>query len=152
MTRMDRWWISAVFGGGLTVGGGLLVAWHLRSWRGHQSDTALDERERSFHAAQFRRRVQASGLLAVIGLLVILGDLDGFWRPRPALWAAHWGLVMLLTMWLMLLGLADLLASRVHGQAALGRVLRKQRELERELDDMRRQHARQTNGHRSEQS
>ena len=143
---MGGWWISAAVGGGLALAGGLLIAWHLRCWRGHQADEALDDRERAYHAAQFRRRVQASGMLVLIGLLVVLGDVDAFWRRRPALWAAHWGVVMLLTLWLMVLGFADLLASRVHGQAALGRVLGKQRELEQALAELRQKHARQGNG------
>jgi hypothetical protein len=46
---------------------GLLVDWHRRAWQAAQSDESLNERDRRFARSQYRRRMQASGLIGVIG-------------------------------------------------------------------------------------
>jgi peptidoglycan/LPS O-acetylase OafA/YrhL len=46
---------------------GLLVDSHRRSWHAAQSDESLNERDRRFARSQYRRRMQASSLIGVIG-------------------------------------------------------------------------------------
>jgi hypothetical protein len=112
-----------------------LSASHLRAWR-HASHGGLGEQEQSFHARRFRRRVQASVMLGVIGLL-LLGDLwltDGW----PAL--LYWLGVLLLLVWLLLLAASDWLASRVHFRGQIIRLQNERAVLQAELDQLRARH------------
>jgi hypothetical protein len=84
-----------------------LLAWHWNVWR--QADHGgLPEREQEFHRRQFRRRIQASGMLGVIGLL-IMGSL---WIEETIAQALFWLGVLFALLWVVLLALADWWASR----------------------------------------
>jgi hypothetical protein len=49
---------------------GILLDSHRRSWRAAEQDTALSERERRYFLAQYRRRMQASGIIGLIGAAI----------------------------------------------------------------------------------
>ncbi len=86
-----------------------LLGWHLRSWR--QTDTgALTDRDYHFHRRQFFRRLLASGLLGIVGLLMF-GDT---WIVAPIVKLAYWTGIASLVLVTMLLAAIDLLASRLH--------------------------------------
>ncbi|QDU29851.1 hypothetical protein ETAA8_49670 [Anatilimnocola aggregata] len=116
-----------------------LVVSHLRAWRSADHG-GLGEREREFHARRFRRRVQASVMVGVIGLL-LLGDL---WLRTgwPAL--LYWSGVLLLLLWLLLLAASDWLASRVHFHQQLSRLQGERALLQADLDRLRDRHRRST--------
>jgi hypothetical protein len=54
---------------------GVLLDMHRRSWRNSEQDNSLDERDRRFARAQYRRRTQASGIIGALGVAIGLGPL-----------------------------------------------------------------------------
>lgn len=126
---------ALVFGACLVIGGSCALVWHVRSWRRQQQDSETTDAERQYYRRQFGRRVQATGLIILIGILLPVGDLP-MWKDYPGSWAFFWMAVLVLTVWLMVLGCRDLLSTRVHSRHTHERLrlLReKQRELEQEV-------------------
>jgi hypothetical protein len=134
-------WPALVFGALLVLAAGAMLASHVRTWRRRRNDPELEEGERQHYERQFRRRMQASGIVAIIGVMLPLGDPSEQalipWRAHPAWLSVYWIIVLGLAMWVMLLAAGDLLATRVHSQVALSRLRQKQRELEREAARLR---------------
>ncbi|WP_425614822.1 hypothetical protein NA78x_004701 [Anatilimnocola sp. NA78] len=117
----------------------VLVIGHLRAWRAADHG-GLGEQEREFHSRRFRRRVQASAMLGVIGLLLV-GDL---WLRTgwPAL--LYWSGVLLLLGWLLLLAVSDWLASRVHFRQQINRLQGERALIQADLDRLRNHHRSRT--------
>jgi predicted TIM-barrel fold metal-dependent hydrolase len=61
---------------------GALLDMHRRSWRRAQADDTLTPPERRFALSQYRRRMQASGIIGVLGVAVGCEPLI----PHEALW------------------------------------------------------------------
>ncbi|MBI2480699.1 MAG: hypothetical protein HYV60_19350 [Planctomycetia bacterium] len=102
-------WTHLVFAAFL-VGASLLLLWvHQRAWSIHQlaglDDTALDFRRR-----QYRRRMQASAMIGIVGFLVFisLGIIDALMT------AVLWLVVLSLVVWMLLLAFADMVSSFFH--------------------------------------
>jgi hypothetical protein len=86
-----------------------LLAWHWNSWR--QSDHGgLPEREQLFYRRQFRRRVLASGMLGVIGLLMTAS----LWIQETSAQLTFWLGILFALLWVILLAITDWWASRTH--------------------------------------
>lgn len=120
--------------------GGVLIYWHCCVWQEHRADPALDDRERRHFRTQFRRRLQTSGLLIVLGIMIPVGDIFIPWQLFPRMFSLYWIVVLLLAFWVIALAAFDWLATRMHSRltsAALASVLRKQRELEDEIERLR---------------
>jgi hypothetical protein len=49
---------------------GFMLDWHRRSWRAAEQKAALPDHERRFLRAQFRRRMQASGIIGLLGAAI----------------------------------------------------------------------------------
>lgn len=133
--------ISISVGVVLVALGVWLLRWHVRTWRGQREDDTLSERERRHYRGQFRRRMQISGMLVLIGVLIPVGDLLIPWQKFPRVFALYWGVVLLILAWIMLLAALDWLSSRMNARAAraaLFSLQRKQRELEEEAARLRR--------------
>ena len=117
----------------------ILVISHLRAWR-VVDHGGLAESEREFQARRFRRRLQTSAMLGVIGLL-LLGELwleKIFQSELPRL--LYWSGVGLLLLWLLLLAASDWLASRQHYRGQLDRLQIDRDALRGELERLRREH------------
>lgn len=111
-----------------------LMSWHVRGWRRQQSDPTLEEHDRDYYRRRYRRRMQIATILAVLGVLIGLGDaLLPFQKRHPIPTSLYWIGVLLLTGWLMLLGFADMWSTAAYSRAALARVRLKRRELERQV-------------------
>jgi len=119
---------------------------HVRSWKLQKHDSGLSDDDREFFYKRFRRRMQNSGMIAAIGILLAVGDMLPILQQRPLLFGVYWCTVLLLVFWVIGLGVTDLLASTAHSRVALARVHQKQRELEEQLQQMRRS---RSNGHGS---
>ena len=144
----DDWVPSTVMGAGLVLLGGWFLSLHLRTWRKHKQDETLDEADRRFYFRQFRRRMQASGIILVIGVMVPVGDLLIPWGKEDASVATlYWLFVLALTCWVLLLAMGDLFSTRAHSRAALSRLRSKQRKLQAEADRLRAAHRDPGNGH-----
>ncbi len=134
---MGDWWVTLVFGAGLVVFGSLMIWAHVKTWRWQSASTELTEADRRHYKARYRRRLQTSGLLVLLGVLLPLADAPFVWRQGAAVATVCWIIVLALACWVILLAVADLVATRVHGQAALARLRSKQRALESEASRLR---------------
>lgn len=134
---MQLWLPGLIVGILLVIGALLMLISHVRTWQSRRSDPDVEERDRAFWYRQYVRRMQASGLMLLIGILIPLGDSLIPWRKAPALFAIYWLFVLALACWVILLAVSDLVATRAHSQVALGRIQRQQRELEQEAARLR---------------
>ncbi len=144
----NSWLISAGFGGALLVAGLWMMRSHWLAWQAQKADGENDESDIRFLRRRFRRRMQASGMMALIGLLLPIGDWVDLFRPAPGWFAAYWGLVLLLVMWLFLLAIGDMVSTRAHAAVALNRIKAQQRQLEQEALALRK---RTSSGHNGSQ-
>lgn len=120
---------ALVFGGLLLLlGGG--SAWYLR----RQPLPPVSEPDaREFALHQRRRRYQVSGLLALIGVLIPLGDTLPLFRQSPVAFVIFWVAILFLAGWVMLLAVADFATSRLHHGRAQQRLDQQRQRLEAEL-------------------
>ena len=83
---------------------------HLRTWR-RACRQDLEAKEHEYRRRQFRRRIQSSGMLAALGVAILVGQ-----RVAGPPWAflAYWGGVLLLVIWMMLLAVADIIATKYY--------------------------------------
>lgn len=100
------WVLSAI----LLIASAVWMVRHIQLWN-RVRDTVLDARELDFRRRQFIRRMQTSGLMAVLAVAMFAGC----WLTQPPLLVLfYWLMVVGLTGWLMLLAAADMLATRIH--------------------------------------
>jgi len=120
----------------------LMMRAHYRSWK-IQRDQECDPEEQNHLARRYRRRMQASGLLVLLGILISAGQLiDG--KSWPTCFTVYWTGVLLLTFWLILLALGDAASIAAYSKAAQGKLDQQRREIEAEFQKLK---ARQGNGH-----
>ena len=142
---MNNWLISASVGAILLLVGLVMMRSHTRSWRQQNLDTTLDEFDRQHYYARYRRRLQTSAMIALVGILIAVGDSPLIpWRNFQRAFAVYWVVVLMFTLWIVLLAIGDLSSSRAHSQVALARVRKKQRDLESQVEQIKR---RGSNGH-----
>jgi hypothetical protein len=90
---------------------GALIDMHRRAWHAAQSSAEISESTRRFALDQYRRRLQASGMIGFLGVLI------GIWPivPRePAALMFYLGALLAGWCWIMLLAARDLFATRQH--------------------------------------
>jgi UDP-N-acetylmuramyl pentapeptide phosphotransferase/UDP-N-acetylglucosamine-1-phosphate transferase len=104
---------SIIVGLLLCAASGGLMVWHIRAWKRLQADD-LDEKGREFHRQQYRRRMQTSGMLGLLGVAIMLGQLLMLWVTSAIFLLLYWGLVVVLVIWMALLALADMTATNVY--------------------------------------
>lgn len=143
-------WIVLGVGASLAVFGLLLMRWHIREWRQERNDASLDPEDLHHYHARYRRRMQTSGMLVLLGLL--LPFWDWLLEQRLVIAATLVGfLVFGIVGWVFLLAFGDMLSTRTHSHVALAKVRQKQRELERQIADLKSREANgpsQTNGNK----
>lgn len=88
---------------------GLLIWFHLHSWRAAREQD-LEGEAFDFVHSQYRRRMQTSAMIALVGVLIFIGQ----WVRGGLLVLFFWLAVVLIVFWIMLLAMADVLATRVH--------------------------------------
>lgn len=93
----------------IVLAAGGLIWWNVESWR--RDRQSGDAAEVSFARRQFRRRVQASGLLGLVGAALCVGQLIPA-AEYPMLMACFWLGVVLLVFWAVLLALGDMAVNR----------------------------------------
>jgi hypothetical protein len=111
---------SALFSLSLLLVSGVLMFMHWRSWktlqREERSPVELDYRRR-----QFRRRMMASGMIGVVGIVLFIG-MALFMGPESLIpWIndlmviiIYWFAVVLITLWMILLAFVDVWATRQY--------------------------------------
>ncbi|MBA3313817.1 MAG: hypothetical protein M3552_15535 [Planctomycetota bacterium] len=132
--------VSIAFGIALIILGAAFLRRHRRIWQERESDPAITDEERSFYARQHRRRMLTSGLIAALGVLIPAGDLLFTRKPPPPAIALtlFWIGVLLVVLWVLLLGVIDLVATGLHANDAMGRVNAEKAALEHQLEEIRR--------------
>lgn len=96
---------------GLLALSGALIDAHRRAWHAAQSSAELSDSARRYARAQYRRRMQASGMIGVLGVLI------GIWPvvPRqPAALMFYLGALLTGWAWIMFLAMLDFFATRHH--------------------------------------
>ncbi len=130
---MNKELIAAAFGLVVAVIGAIMIRTHRRAWDMQKHDAALPDDDRLHFAKRYRRRMQTSSSVVVLGLLLALGGLMP-WGQFPLAFACYWGGVLLLTAWVILQALGDMLSTGARAKVSLAEVRQKQRELERQLE------------------
>ena len=142
---MKDWLPMTLAGAFLVVLGVFMIRSHLRSWRRHRDDSSLAERELQYCFAQYRRRLQTSAIIILLGVLLFVGDValsrvlteEDF----AGVFGIYWIVVLCLTLWIVVLAWGDITAIRIHSKTVLNRHLRKQRELETQLAEFKKRHS-----------
>lgn len=133
---------SLVFGTALVILGACLIRWHRSSWRLQRDDPRLEPRDRQHYQSQFRRRIQVAILLILLGILIPAGDALIVQRKNPQGITALLIAILMVALWIMALGAFDWLSTRIHfrsTRAALAGLAQKRRELEAEVERLRKQ-------------
>jgi cytochrome bd-type quinol oxidase subunit 2 len=94
----------------LTLSAALLVM-HRRSWLAVRDSAKVQEREKRYALAQYRRRMQASGMIAVVGIAIGMGPLV---PQRPGPYTFYLGVLLVACLGLVLLAGLDVWATRQH--------------------------------------
>ena len=136
-------WIVPTAGGILVLAGLSLVQAHVRSWKRQKTDPELDDADYSHLSARYRRRLQTSSMIAMLGVLLAVGDQLPILRKRPGLFGLYWFAVLLLTLWVVVLAAGDFDATQANGRTSLAEFRKKQRDLERQAAEIKR---RRSNG------
>jgi predicted lipid-binding transport protein (Tim44 family) len=79
---------------------------HLRAWREYQRQP-LENDERDYRRRQFRRRMQSSTMLGLLGVGLGAGQALMLWFPSPFWLGVFWAAMLLGLLWVGLLALAD---------------------------------------------
>lgn len=127
-------WPTLLVSAAVVFGSLVLLAWHVKAWR-EADHGGLSERDYEFFRRQYRRRMQSSGMLGIIGLL-ILGHL---WVRDNSMLALYWTGVLGLLVWTVLLAASDFAASRVHYASQVADQQTEHLLLKREIEKFRRE-------------
>jgi hypothetical protein len=132
-------WSSIVVGLLLVLVAWWLVRSHLLGWHAvRQRANELDPEEIDFRRRQTRRRIQTSTMLGLVGIAMLVGRLLIVWRAPPTLILLFWGGVVLLVLWLGVLAVADMVATRYYFNRLREKYLVEQARLQAQLRRMER--------------
>jgi UDP-N-acetylmuramyl pentapeptide phosphotransferase/UDP-N-acetylglucosamine-1-phosphate transferase len=135
---------SFLFALALVLTSAALISWHLRM-RSVWQEQEMPDRERDFRRRQFRRRIQTSAMLGVLGVAIFVGQLlmgRVHWVLFPII---YWSCVLLLVLWLALLAVADMVATNFYYSREKSEFAAEQAKLQAELRKFREEEARRKN-------
>ncbi len=141
---MDESLVAIVAGVGLVVVGLSFLRWNVREWQEAKNSSHHDDHDRQHYYNRFRRRVQTTSLLILVGVLIPVGDWLIVRGKNPLIATIYWCVVLLLVVWILLLAVADMISTRTYSRVELSKIQQKKRELERQLTHLR---TRNSNGH-----
>lgn len=105
-------WSNILFSSFLVVLAVALLILHASAWR-NTRESEQDEKVLDFHRRQFRRRMQASAMLGIVGL----GVAGGLWidaQDDTILSVIYWSAILLIVAWIAALAAADWVATRFY--------------------------------------
>ena len=123
-------YVSAAVGLSAFAAGTAIAVWHNKQRRQSPPDGSSQE-DLLHRNQQFLRRTQSGTLLALLGLLIFLSDFLPLVTQSARIATVYVIFILFLALWLVLMGMADAMASR----AALRRSLRQQRTARRTTID-----------------
>ena len=106
----------------------------------------MDGRERDFRRRQYRRRMQTSAMLGILGLAILVGQLLLDRADSSMLLLAYWCGVIAMVVWIALLALADMTATSFHYVREKNDTVVEQARLKNELRRVRQQDSPARNG------
>lgn len=133
----------------------VMIRAHWRAWQQHrQADEPVPADElgladRAYLHKRFRRRMQTSAGIILVGVLLPVGDFVIPWQRLangPQLFTLYWGGVLLITLWIILMAMGDLTMTRLHSRSTLDVHRAHVRELEQQVAELR---SRGSNGRHS---
>ena len=136
IAAVPHWTPSAVVCAGLVVIAGIMIRSHRRTWANRQAEGLADPADLFHYHNQYRRRIQSSLLMALIGVMILVGDLITL-QMGGLFFGAFWLIVLGLVGYLITLALLDALATMAHTRAALARLRAQRRQLERHAAELR---------------
>lgn len=132
----NNWLPAVIFGSGLVVLGiGMMIA-HRRSWKRQQLEPTANDADRTHYANRYRRRMQTSALIAMVGLLLGLGDVF-IWQFGVPAATLFWMVMLILVCWIAVLAVGDMTAIQSHSKNQLADLEAHRRVLEQELAEIR---------------
>ena len=132
----NNWMPAVALGSSLIILACCMMWSHNNAWRRQQQDLDEDDTDRAYYFGRYRRRMQTSGFLAIVGFLIGVGDI-AIWRFGPFASAIFWLMIIVFAGWIGLLALGDLTAVRTHSQIEMAKHEAQRRVLERELQELR---------------
>lgn len=128
---------------GVSLFGGLLMWRHQTQWNQQQADERIEPAERRFLHRQYRRRMQSSAMIAILGCILHASNEHLVaWHKAPAGFFAYVCLMLILVAWIVILAIGDLLASQIVHRSALSRLQEQRQELEQAVNELRRKRER----------
>ena len=90
-----------------------MMRMHVGTWRAVDGDESREAHEVNYHRRQYRRRMQASGILGLLGIMILVGH---FVRPPMAalVVALYWATALLTVAWLLVLACFDAISTRLY--------------------------------------
>jgi hypothetical protein len=125
---------SGIFSLVLLGTSGLLLDSHRRAWRAVCQNSSTSDSERNFGRRQYVRRMMASGIIGLVGIVIGLGPLV---PAQPAPLAIYVLVLLSACCWLMILALVDAWATRHHFRQKRGQFRAEELELVHELKEAR---------------
>lgn len=136
---MNNQWVAPL-AGLIVLGIGIgFLRWNRSEWKREKNDSGLDEFDRRHYHARYRRRMQTSAILMLLGILIPIGDRLIVQKVAPGITTVFWLGVLALLFWVVVLAFGDMAATRAHAHVALSRVRLKQQELEKRANELRNQ-------------
>lgn len=117
--------------GAISLFGGLLMWRHQSQWHSQRNAERLEPGELRFLHGQYRRRMQSSTLIAVLGVLLNASNEHLVaWQRAPVGFVVYVLLMLVLVVWIILLAMGDFLACQIVHRTALTRLREQQARLE----------------------
>ena len=107
---MDIWSSALISGFLLLCAVGLMFS-HVRTWRRFRQQPR-DAEQRDYRRRQFRRRMQTSAMLGLLAVALFVGDALTAWTQSTCFSLCFWGGVLLVVLWVGLLAVADIWATK----------------------------------------
>ena len=97
-----------------------MMKMHIQAWRAARADESREPHELNYRRRQYRRRMQTSGILGLLGIAILAGH---FVKPPMAtvVVAVYWATVLLMVAWMLVLACFDAISTQLH----LGRMQRR---------------------------
>lgn len=128
-----------LFGSLVAAAGIALVLSNVRAFRRHEADESLSDADRQFFTNQYARRMQTSALTVTFGALIGLCGYLKF-EEMPVFSTCYVIGMLLLALWLILLAVSDIVASRVYAGKLDRQNRLVRRSLQQALDEVREAH------------
>lgn len=110
-----------------------LFFWHRRTWIVRRAEST-SETELRFHALQYRRRMQTTGMMGCLAVILYFGQL---FKLTGWIGVFYWGTAFFLAVWLIFMAFGDVTATRVHVARFRQSLLMERAKLQKDINQIR---------------